>query len=132
MVVLALRVILVLLVVKANVASPSTKSRFDHEAKSGKTQAQESPLSLWITKYMKNIKTVVMERIENIKNWKNMEFSEEFASLKGGLSSDLDDVITDVQSKLKGTAYYYTPNHAHCCTLARFIPVDFETNKASF
>ena len=109
---LPLCLILALFLVKANVASPSTKARFDHEAKS--TETQESPLSWkgYITKYMKKIKTVVMERIENIEN----EFAEKLASLKGGLSSSLDDVMTDVRSKFKGTAYYYTPNHAHCCT----------------
>ena len=133
MVVLALRFILIFLFVKGNVAAPSTEARFDYEAKSGETQ--ESPLhklSLWITKYMTKIKTVVLEKIENINNWTSVEilkelksgkFNDELASLKEGLISDFDAVITDVQSKIKGTVYYYTsPNHAHCCTLARFIP----------
>ena len=100
-----MRFILVLLVVEANVASPSTEARFDHEAKSGETQ--ESQLSLWITKYMTKIKTVVLERIEE----KVAEFNEEFSSFKEGLISDFDAVITDVKSKLKGTVYHYTPNH---------------------
>ena len=104
MVVLALRFILLLLIVKGNLASPSTEARFDHEAKSGETQ--ESPLSLWIVKYMTKIKTVVLERIENIKNWDWFKASAELASLKGGLISDFDAVITDVKSKLKGTVYY--------------------------
>ena len=116
MVVLALRVILVFFVVKANVASPSTEARFKDEAKfkdeARNGETQESPLSLYFIKYIQKIKTVVMERIENIEN----EFAEKLASLKGGLSSSLDDVMTDVRSKFKGTAYYYTPNHAHCCT----------------
>ena len=133
MVVLALRFILIFLIVKGNVAAPSTEARFDYEAKSGETQ--ESPLhklSLWITKYMTKIKTVVLAKIENINNWTSVEilkelksgkFNDELASLKEGLISDFDAVITDVQSKIKGTVYYYTsPNHAHCCTLARFIP----------
>ena len=117
---LPLCLILALFLVKANVASPSTESRFKHEAKVTSGETQESPLSWkgYITKYIKKIKSVVMERIENIKNWKNMEFKDEWTSLKEGLSSELDAVITDVQSKLnaKGTVYYYTPNRAHCST----------------
>ena len=121
MVVLALRFILIFLVVKGNVAAPSTEARFDYEAKSGETQ--ESPLhklALWITKYMTKIKTVVLEKIENINNWTSVEilkelksgkFNDELASLKEGLISDFEAVITDVQSKIKGTVYYYTPPH---------------------
>ena len=106
MVVLALHLFLVLLVVEANVASPSTEARFDHEAKSS-GETQESQFSLWITKYMTKIKTVVLEKIEE----KVVEINEELASLKEGLISDFDAVITDVKSKLKGTVYHYTPNH---------------------
>ena len=130
---LPLSLILALFLVKANVAAPSTEARFNDEAKSGETQ--ESPLhklSLWITKIITKIETVVLEKIGNINDWQSVgilkelksgKFNEELASLKEGLISDFDAVITDVQSKIKGTVYYYTsPNHAHCCTLARFIP----------
>ena len=109
MVVLALRFILVLLIVKANLASPSTEARFKDEAKRGETQ--ESHLSLWITKYMTKIKTVVLEKIEE----KVVEINEELAFLKEGLISDFDAVITDVKSRLKGTVYQSKP-----CTLLHF------------
>jgi hypothetical protein len=118
---LPLSLILALFLVKANVAAPSTEARFNDEAKSGETQ--ESPLhklSLWITKIITKIETVVLEKIENINNWTSVEilkelksgkFNDELASLKEGLISDFEAVITDVQSKIKGTVYYYTPPH---------------------
>ena len=136
---LPLSLILALFLVKATVAAPSTEARFKDEAESGKTQ--EHPYAVWTTKYMIKIKTVVMERVENIDNWESVgilkqlksgKFKEELASLKASLISDFDGVITDIQNKFKGTVYFYTPpNHAHCCTLAIFTPVDFETNIAS-
>ena len=136
---LPLSLILVLFLVKATVAAPSTEARFKDEAESGKTQ--EHPYSVWTTKLLTKIKTVVMESLENIENWKSVailkelksgQFNEELASLKSVLTSHFDGVITDVQNKFKGTVYFYSPpNHAQCCTLARFTTVDFETNKAS-
>ena len=136
---LPLSLILALFLVKATVAAPSTEARFKDEAESGKTQ--EHPYSVWTTKLLTKIKTVVMESLENIENWKSVailkelksgQFNEELASLKSVLTSHFDGVITDVQNKLKGTVYFYSPpNHAQCCTLARFTTDDFETNKAS-
>ena len=136
---LPLSLILALFLVKATVAAPSTEARFKDEAESGKTQ--ENPYSVWTTKLLTKIKTVVIESIENIENWKSVailkelksgQFNEELASLKSVLTSHFDGVITDVQNKFKGTVYFYSPpNHAQCCTLARFTTDDFETNKAS-
>ena len=111
MVKLPLSLILVFFLVKTDLAAPSTEARFKDEIKSRKTQE----LSLWITKYMTKIKTVVLERIENIKNWDWFEAPAELASLKGGLISDFDAVITDVKSRLKGTVYQSKP-----CNLLHF------------
>ena len=100
MVKLPLSLILVFFLVKTDLAAPSTEARFKDEIKSRKTQ--ESHLSLWITKYMTKIKTVVLEKIEE----KVVEINEELAFLKEGLISDFDAVITDVKSRLKGTVYH--------------------------
>ena len=106
MVKLQLSLILVFFLVKANVAAPSTEARFDHEARSGETQ--ENPLFTYMTKFLTNIKTVVMKKTEDIIDWNLKQFVDEFESHKATLRSYFDDVQSDIQSKLKGTAYYYT------------------------